>query len=329
MGTPMTRVPAIAAAIALRAALGLAETITERDDNAAILAGTWTRSTSVLLYYGDAYSVAQGGGSVDSATFQSSPLDPNGGTWCVDARWTAAPNRALAARYRIYDGTVATGSLVATVVRDQRQSGGAWQRLQCVVLTNPISQVVLDDVGTPAGNFVVADAVRWVKENFGRTDLVDEPGIDWAGQSSRDIATLTQCPTYTNLTSDSITLPPSEPSSHFILVSASGQTAFTNSLLTGLGGPPFVEIVIDDASGGTTRDTHQVRLAAADDLQAVANQNRKSFALQEVYAVTGTGSRTYYLKACRGLAVLPPGLVSPAGTLYWNDFVLLYIPTMR
>lgn len=135
------------------------QVVVDTDDNAASFLGSWNTSNAILLYYGNDYQVAQGGGSIDSARFFSPTPIGTTGTWCIEARWTAAPNRTTAAQYQVFDGAV----LRNTFSVNQRLNGGAWRLLGCILLTaGQTSEVRLSDTGVPAGNFVVADGVRWV-----------------------------------------------------------------------------------------------------------------------------------------------------------------------
>jgi len=135
------------------------QVIMDSDDNAATLSGTWIQAATTVGFYGTDYASAQGGGSADTARFFSPKPIGTTGSWCVQARWTAGPNRATTAPYQVFDGA----ALRNTFKANQTQNGGAWQVLGCVTLTaGKTAEVRLSDAGVSAANIVVADGVRWV-----------------------------------------------------------------------------------------------------------------------------------------------------------------------
>ncbi len=135
------------------------EVVLDKDDNLAVLTGTWTQSTSGVGFYGTGYRFAQGGGSVDTALFKTQVLITSTGNWCIQARWTDGPTRTTAAQYKVFDGSTVRGTFTV----DQTVNGGAWRHLGCVKLTaGNTGMVQVSDAGVSPTNIVVADAVRWV-----------------------------------------------------------------------------------------------------------------------------------------------------------------------
>lgn len=324
------RAVGVVAALLLGARAAHADAVMDTDDNAAAFTGTWTTSTATILFYGDNYQVAQGGGMSDTATFRAPTMIDVTGQWCIYARWTAFPNRFSNVRFEVYDGIIgAMGTtLGGTFFVNQQQNGGAWRRLGCVPLTSGrFSEVQLSDFGAVAGQFVIADGVRWVREQVGAANIVDEPGQDFADQSSREIggatpidacnpSTFPGLPIFTTLTTVTLTV----PANGRVVVRASGQVALTVA-------SKYVRLGIDDVSGGFMLDTN-TWTAAVPVGSTDSPENRRSFAVQQVYVVT-PGTRTFFLKACREVGTLfPPDLPSADGTIFWDDFIAEYVPTM-
>ena len=139
----------------------LSEVVLETDDSVATKTGTWTASTSIAGYYGTGFATAAAAGGADVMRFLSPRTITTTGSWCIQAHWTAAANRSIAASYQVFDGT----TLRATFIANQQLNGGAWRRLGCVILTRGLtSEVRLTDTGAAAGTVVVGDGVRWVWE---------------------------------------------------------------------------------------------------------------------------------------------------------------------
>ena len=151
-----------------------AEVVIETDDNLATFTGTWTKSAAIQGYYGSGFATAPVGAAAQSARFVSPKAITSTGTWCVQARWTAATNRSAAAKYEIYDAT----TLRSTVTVDQRSNGGAWRTLACVPMTaGRTSEVRLLNSSGATSSLVVADAVRWVwEENSAQSLCVNVAG---------------------------------------------------------------------------------------------------------------------------------------------------------
>ena len=153
----------------------------ETDNNAASLVGGWSNSTSRILYYGDNYNA--GRGAVDetrSATFRPNAAGPGGpvpleGVYSVYARWTVDPNRCNRATYVI---TVDGGGPAAEVQVNQQANGGAWIKLGTYNFggVGNDGAVKLSNKGC-SGSFVIADGVRWVRE--------DEVAVEYSGSSAQ------------------------------------------------------------------------------------------------------------------------------------------------
>lgn len=126
------------------------------DDSSPLFfaSGNWFFSTSMPTPYGSGYHARSSETSSDPAYWAAS-LD--GGDYEVFVRWTEASNRAHAAPYFVYHqyGT-------ATLYADQTMNGSEWVSLG--TYTFPIGTT--DRVGlscwTASGDFVIADAVRFV-----------------------------------------------------------------------------------------------------------------------------------------------------------------------
>jgi hypothetical protein len=190
-------------------------TVEEVDDNAATFFGNWAQSKAKLLYYGDDYAVARGSGSsagTATATF-TCPVDIEiDAYYSVYARWTTDPNRCTYARYEIYDGN----NYLGYVLKNQRVNGGAWQRLGTYKFTpDNIPRVVLSNANCAGANWVVADGIRWVKEQEDKTSMVDEAGMDYAGGNQEF-----QLSTGVDQTVRSVTI--TAPRAGYVVVNASG-----------------------------------------------------------------------------------------------------------
>lgn len=284
--------PALAGTL-LTAAVATATSLIDVDDNAATLTGTWTKSTTVLVFYGDDYAVAQGGGSTDRATFNTpAPIDRTG-RWCVQARWTAAPNRFSAAQFvvnALLPPPFAPLPIpLGTFTADMRRNGGAWQQLGCFNMsTGFIGQVVLSDAGAPAGTFVVADAVRWVR------DSAVDPGIEFRHNvGARNLSTVVTCTGSTTML-DTVSL--TAPAAGFVLVQSTGRVTVSGG---------NVVVTIDPTIPFTGESDASLSVSS-------------NWSLQRVYPVDG-GTRTFGIRSCRSAGAT--GAITPM------DLVATYFPT--
>jgi len=279
----------------------------EMDNHTATYTGTWGTSTMKLLYYGDDYRYAVGSGSSTTtakATFTNSTSFDTSGYYYVYARWSSASNRSPNAYFYVYDG--ATYRFYTT--RNQTTRGGEWVYLgACYGTAGNYGKVEVQNRSTSTLNVVVADGVRWVKENIDKNDIVDEPGIEYSSSSNRSIASITSTGTSsTNCTYDSISL----PASGYVLVMASGIAKITEP-------DHWVKVGISDLSGGTDFDglAPMIEREYAEDVYA----DERMFHCQFVYYYSSSGTRTFYLKARKQ--------VGTTGTVMWNPLVLLYFPS--
>jgi len=122
--------------------------------------GTWTRYTGAG-YNNDLDFKAKGNGS-SAASWTFSLASP--GDYRVSATWLANANRATDSPYRIYNGSVQSANLLATVRVNQEltpgdlnESGVGWKHLGVFSFTSGTITVTLAD---DANEYVIADAVR-------------------------------------------------------------------------------------------------------------------------------------------------------------------------
>lgn len=167
------------------------DAIMDVDDNAATFTGSWVNSKYRILYYGDDYEYARGAGSSSGATavatFRTLQTADISGTYHVYVRWTAGTARDTSALYRVYDGTTYAGGCI----KDQRYNGGAWQFCREVYLTaGNRGKVTLTNENTPTNRYTCADAVRFVRVEKDKYDIVDEAGVEYKnGGSSSNVPT--------------------------------------------------------------------------------------------------------------------------------------------
>jgi len=284
--------------------------VEEVDNHAASFTGTWVNSTNRLLYYGDDYRFAAGSGGpapTATATFDSTVDTEVDGDYSVYARWAVDPNRCDTARFRIYDGPA---TLLATVTKDQRVGGGAWQRLGTYRFTpNNVPRVVLDNAGCAVNKYVIADGIRWVQEDVDHNAIVDEPGVEWAESGSVTNTGIGECgnPDWQVLRTITLTV----PRSGYVLVQASGIVKQT------LASGQYIRVAIDDASTGKAFEgLAPIMENESDETGVYENEDR--FAISNVYSVSA-GTRSFYLKGCR--------TEFADGAILWNDFTGIYFPT--
>ncbi len=292
------------------------DAIMDIDNHSAAFTGNWGFSTNKLLYYGDDYRYAFGAGTnvgtpTKEAIFTTAQIADITGTYAVYVRWSASSNREESATFRVYDGITPRGSCS----KNQTANGGEWQYCRSVTLTAGQRGVVkLGNEYTDTNEVVIADAVRFVRVSKDAADLVGlrSAGIDYSGRSSRSINTIgTSSLARTNLASDSITAPAG--GTGYVLVQASGFASLSTA-------DKSIHLCIDNASGGSTCDSYQHTLEnTADETNAGTYENRREFHIQEAYSITGGTTNSYYLKA-----YIETGAT---GTVYWDDFVLLYVPS--
>jgi hypothetical protein len=136
-----------------------AEVIVDNTDAAAVVPSTnWFPGTSIAGYYGSNYHARATAATTDPFTWKGSI--PSDGTYQVYARWTAATNRSTTAPYIVYH----TGGST-TVNVNQQNNNGAWVLLGTYnFFQGSTADRVKLSCWTTAGFYVVADAVRFVKQ---------------------------------------------------------------------------------------------------------------------------------------------------------------------
>jgi hypothetical protein len=117
----------------------------------------WWSSVNVGGYYGTNYGVRNTQSVSDPATFN---LPSHGaGNYAVYAWWTAASDRAASAPYIIYhNGTT------NTIYANQQTNGGQWNYLGTFFFNGSSSENIKLSCRTTKGYYVIADAVRLVKQ---------------------------------------------------------------------------------------------------------------------------------------------------------------------
>lgn len=294
----------------LSAATATATSLIDVDDNRGSFTGTWNRSTAILLFYGDDYAVAQGGGSSDRVVFENPAPFERDGRWCVQARWTAAPNRYSAAQFVVQVVIKPIPPILpglgpfplGTFTADMRTNGGAWQQLGCVnVGAGYTGQVVLTDTGAPASTFVVADAVRWVRDG-------PEPGIEFGPDGFG--GGLINCANGVWDIRRSVTI--TVPARGYVFVHATGSVLFNQV-------DKNVTVAVGPGTGSPTLAEDYTQLAIP--TMSASNHffaDAKDFALSKVFPAAGPGSMTCNLRACA-----ESGLQA---SLYSNSLTALYVP---
>lgn len=131
------------------------DVIVDNSDSGFSASNNWFPSTSVPGYYGDNYHARSTASVSDAATWTATL--PQDGTYKVYARWTTGSNRATAAPYIV---TTANGNVTVTV--NQQQNNGQWVELGEWYLFQGTAQRVALSCWTSSGDFVIADAVRFV-----------------------------------------------------------------------------------------------------------------------------------------------------------------------
>lgn len=136
---------------------GPAEVIVDNTSAGFSASTNWWASTSTPGYYGTNY-VTRSTASVSDAASWTATLSTSG-SYNVYARWTSGSNRAASAPYLIYHAAGST-----TVNINQQVNGGGWQLLGTFNLNAGTAERVKLSCWTTAGYYVVADAVKFVKQ---------------------------------------------------------------------------------------------------------------------------------------------------------------------
>ena len=141
------------ASLPLAATVSAAELIVDNSDGVVGVKGKWTSTSTTDGFYGSDYLFRTPGDGSSSVTW---PF-PNGaaGRYEIFARWSAGPNRATNATYRVNSNAGA-----ADVSVNQKNNGGSWQSLGSFDFQPGKGQnIVLTD---KADGVVAADAIRFV-----------------------------------------------------------------------------------------------------------------------------------------------------------------------
>lgn len=310
----------IGAVLCLSPAYADDDAIMDVDDNAASFTGTWPSSTTKILYYGDDYQFAWGSGSgtrTAEATWTTAQVVDVTGEYQVYVRWTTHPNREETAWYRVYDG-IADTTVNCSCSPNQTLNGGAWQYCCSTTLSAGQRGVVkLGNENTSTNEVVIADGVRFVRTAVDSGDIVnstirdfdiaDEPGLDWTGSSVRNLPVSTNCGAMTNLASFTLTAP---TGGGYVHVDTSG-------IYVSSAADRWVRVCISDVSGGST-STCDSLAPFMETFDTSAYERELRFSLHETFSV-GSGSKTYYLKACQETGA--------TGNIQWDDFTGIFVPT--
>lgn len=136
-----------------------AEVIVDNTDAAAIVPSTaWFPGTSVAGFYGSNYHARATAAISDAFTWKGTI--PSDGSYKVYARWTTGSNRSTTAPYVVYHSGGST-----TVNVNQQLNNGTWVLLGTFNLfQGSTADRVKLSCWTTTGFYVVADAVRFVKQ---------------------------------------------------------------------------------------------------------------------------------------------------------------------
>ncbi|MEQ8818837.1 MAG: phosphodiester glycosidase family protein [Sumerlaeia bacterium] len=132
------------------------EVIVDNGTSGFTASSNWWASSSTSGYYGSNYQVRATASTSDAATWKA---NLSGGTYKVYARWASGSNRASSAPYVVYH----TGGS-STVYKNQQTQGGQWVLLGTYNMAAGNSTRVALSCWTSSGTYVIADAVRLVKQ---------------------------------------------------------------------------------------------------------------------------------------------------------------------
>ncbi len=130
--------------------------IVDNTDAGFTASSNWTTSTSVAGYYGTNYRPRATEAVSDVAKWDG--VLAASGSYQVFAWWAASSNRSTTAPYLVErDGGTTTVNV------NQQINGGQWNSLGTFTITSGTRFVKLS-CWTTTGFFVIADAVKWVKQ---------------------------------------------------------------------------------------------------------------------------------------------------------------------
>jgi hypothetical protein len=130
--------------------------ILDEDDAATTKGGAWTYGANAGGWNGDYYH--DGAASKGSSWMRFTPTLPTNGLYEVYAWWVEHANRATNV---VYDVLHAAGT--NRILVNQRNSSGGWFKLLTTNFTAGAGQgVIIRNEGTVSGQYVIADAVRFL-----------------------------------------------------------------------------------------------------------------------------------------------------------------------
>lgn len=310
-------------------------------------AAAWTESDFFPQAYGPNYSFDRRDGSAGGPTLTirtPGALDPIGGgtagtsgtVWDVYGRWSQGSGRCSNVRIEVRRNNGA--SLVLSATRDMRPTAAGlnWEYLggfTAVVGQNyevryyANNTIVSGVPSTAIGCVVSPDGAMFVKRTFdgsdisnlNNADIIDEAGLEdgTAGSNSLGGATIANCASYTTLRSISVTVPASSNTS-YVFCQAAGDIDFDTA-------DAEVRVGIDGPDAGNVPERQRLLGIEGVNLGSNDETDRKAWAVQNVYTVSSAGAtQTYSLVGCKDeIDTVDPG------TLTWDPFVCLVIPTGR
>jgi len=133
------------------------EVVVDNEDSDFNASSNWWTSSSTSGYIGNNYRVRPTASTSDAATWQATLADS--GNYEVFVNYSSGSNRASAAPYIVYHNGGST-----TVQVNQQTNGGQWVSLGTFNMNAGTSTRVALSCWTSSGTYVVADAVRFVKQ---------------------------------------------------------------------------------------------------------------------------------------------------------------------
>ena len=137
--------------------LGPPEVIVDNMDAGFSASSNWFESTSVSGYYASNYHARATESASDSAAWEADLSDS--GSYKVYARWTTGSNRATSAPYIVYHDGGST-----TVYCNQQEDNGVWKLLGTFNMNAGTATRVRLSCWTSSGSYVIADAIKLVKQ---------------------------------------------------------------------------------------------------------------------------------------------------------------------
>ncbi len=157
-GDPGAVVSADAVQFVLTESLATEVIVDNTDSGFTAPSSNWFPSSSVSGYLGSNYHARATASTSDAATWNVTL--PESGNYEVFARWTTGGNRATSAPYIVIHNGGST-----TINANQQQNNGVWMSLGTYSFNSGSADRVLLSCWTSSGDYVIADAVRFVKVN--------------------------------------------------------------------------------------------------------------------------------------------------------------------